>query len=429
MRENAARFRNRFWPQSPAMFTNRGTKRPAAEDDNLFPMFNKKASISSAVEGMWSSVADELLIFSPHDHKPSEKIAGFDLDYTLITTKSGRTFPVDHNDWKLWHESVPQKVKKAHEDGMKIVIFTNQKGVQAGKLKVKDLKTKIEAILAKFEVPVQVFVSLGPASFRKPYIGMWAHMEQNFNDGVPVDRAKSIYVGDAAGRTKTKLRKKDHSNGDRLFAMNLSVGFHTPEQFFLGQKTEEEHVMPEFNPETALNSEKKIFEPKVYFSADAPEMVILIGAPGSGKSTVAKMLCDKHGFEHVNGDTLKTWQACSAATNRFLADGKSVVIDNTNPDKDSRSRYMDIAQKYEIPCRCFVMTATFNHSRHNALYRTIMDPNHALIPRAAHNIFKSKYLEPDMKKEAFDQLVRVNFVPEFKDEEAKKTYSYYLLDS
>lgn len=59
---------------------------------------------------------------------------------------------------------------------------------------------------------------------------------------------KSFYVGDAAGRPASALRKKkDHSLADRLFASNLSLNFLTPEEFFLGQK-KESYNSPEFNP-------------------------------------------------------------------------------------------------------------------------------------------------------------------------------------
>ena len=43
---------------------------------------------------------------------------------------------------------------------------------------------------------------------------------------------ESFYVGDAAGRTKTQMKKKDFSCSDRMFALNCKMKFLTPEQFF-----------------------------------------------------------------------------------------------------------------------------------------------------------------------------------------------------
>lgn len=36
--------------------------------------------------------------------EPRNLIAAFDLDGTIISTKSGRVFPVNLNDWKLLYE-------------------------------------------------------------------------------------------------------------------------------------------------------------------------------------------------------------------------------------------------------------------------------------------------------------------------------------
>ena len=47
-----------------------------------------------------------LLILTVGDCKPRSKIAGFDMDGTLITTKSGKVFPVDKNDWRLLYDQV-----------------------------------------------------------------------------------------------------------------------------------------------------------------------------------------------------------------------------------------------------------------------------------------------------------------------------------
>jgi bifunctional polynucleotide phosphatase/kinase len=42
--------------------------------------------------------------------KGSDKIAGFDMDYTLIKTKSGAKFPKGADDWVIWHDKVKEKM-------------------------------------------------------------------------------------------------------------------------------------------------------------------------------------------------------------------------------------------------------------------------------------------------------------------------------
>ena len=79
------------------------------------------------------------------------------MDGTLITTQSGRVFPLDHNDWKLLLSEVPGKLKDLHSDGFKIVVITNQAGVAKGKTKIEDFQTKVENIARKIGVPMQLW--------------------------------------------------------------------------------------------------------------------------------------------------------------------------------------------------------------------------------------------------------------------------------
>ena len=62
------------------------------------------------------------------------KIAAFDLDYTLIKTKSKKLFPIDKNDWEFLYENVPSKIKQLYDDNFTIVIITNQMGISKVKL-------------------------------------------------------------------------------------------------------------------------------------------------------------------------------------------------------------------------------------------------------------------------------------------------------
>lgn len=46
---------------------------------------------------------------------------------------------------------------------------------------------------------------------------------------------ESFYCGDAAGRPAKGKRKKDFSDTDRKFAINIGIKFYTPEMYFLGE--------------------------------------------------------------------------------------------------------------------------------------------------------------------------------------------------
>jgi len=112
--------------------------------------------IKAKESGGWKKIDDELLVYESKDLKHSSKIASFDLDGTIITTKSGKKFPVDKEDWKIMLSEIPVKLKELHKNGFKLVLITNQKGVSTGQIKEEDLKTKIEAIIHHLNLPFQV---------------------------------------------------------------------------------------------------------------------------------------------------------------------------------------------------------------------------------------------------------------------------------
>ena len=95
----------------------------------------------------------------------------------------------------------------------------------------------------------------------------------------------------------------------------------------------------------------------------------MVGCPGSGKSHFAKT--HLRNYHYINRDTLGNWQKCVTQTDEALSQGKSVVVDNTNPDKVSRQRYINIAKKHNLPVRCFVMTLDKEHIKHNNMVREL----------------------------------------------------------
>ena len=118
---------------------------------------------------IWQSFHnDSIHVLNAGNVQASSKIAAFDMDGTLITTKSGRVFPLDHKDWRLLYDNrTIEKLESLYSEGYKVVIITNQAGLASGKLKLDDFKAKVESIVMKLNrgastnlpLPIQLFCS------------------------------------------------------------------------------------------------------------------------------------------------------------------------------------------------------------------------------------------------------------------------------
>ncbi|KAK5965250.1 Bifunctional polynucleotide phosphatase/kinase, partial [Trichostrongylus colubriformis] len=263
---------------------------------------------------------------------------------------------------------------------------------QVGKVDKNGFKRKMESIIAKLGVPAQAFVALGDGHYRKPCTGMWEELE-DANGDIAIDKAKSLYVGDAAGRHKTKTRpKKDHSCADRFFAANVGVRFQTPEEFFLDQTESEPWGPPSFNPIEFLSMRKPLLEPEdTPLPSSTAEVIVIVGFPGSGKSTLARKLESDYGYMVVNRDTLGTWQKCCDHARAHLRSGKSVVVDNTNPNKESRSRYTALAKEMKVPCRCFILTCDIHQASHNVKFRLLTQESTNEVTTMVLRMYANKY--------------------------------------
>ncbi|XP_037041741.1 uncharacterized protein F21D5.5-like [Bradysia coprophila] len=142
----------------------------------------------------------------------------------------------------------------------------------------------------------------------------------------------------------------------------------------------------------------------------------MVGCPGSGKSTFATTHLVSSGYKWINQDTLKTWQNC--------------LKHLENAVTETRRRYIDAAKKLKIQCRCFVTDVPFAHSKHNNIYRELANSTHKPVNDIVMNTFNKHYEQPTVA-EGFQEVVKVNFIPEFNsiDEEHLYLYRMYLVDS
>lgn len=250
-------------------------------------LFDIKSDAAPHNDGsLWESYnAGKLLVYTPLNCKATAKIGAYDMDGTIITTRSGKVFPTGIDDWKMAGGTIIPTVKAKHNDGYKIVIFTNQAGVSSKKTAVADIKKKIQNVIDALGVPVQAFIATGDNFFRKPMPGMWQALCENKNNGIPIDVARSYFCGDAAGRPENKAmkRKKDHSCVDRLLALNIGLEFFTNDEHF-SKATRQNWVRPEFNPKEFLSRSIQLFHnPKQEIVSNKLEVILMVGGPGSGK--------------------------------------------------------------------------------------------------------------------------------------------------
>ncbi|WPH01075.1 putative HAD-superfamily hydrolase,subfamily IIIA, polynucleotide kinase 3 phosphatase [Acrodontium crateriforme] len=366
--------------------------------------------------------------------KPPVKIAAFDLDDTLIATKSGNTFSRSPDDWRWWHPIVPSRLQQLHADGFHIIVVTNQGGVKLktdpkapnGSMKsVANFKTKVTAVLNSLNLPITLYAATGADMYRKPRTGMWTQMVEDLgmhDNDEALDLEKSVFVGDAAGREGDKAAKikKDHSCSDRNFATNVGIPFQTPEQFFLDKVVEP--YTQSFDPETFLVSADSVETPTVDFKKNHDvELVLFCGSPGSGKSTFYWRQMESLGYARVNQDLLKTRDKCMRAASELLEEGRSVVVDNTNADVETRALWIGLAKKFNVPIRLIHFTCSAKLCEHNdtvrALGGELMNPeSRTLLPKMAFTGFTARYREPKIE-EGFEDITRVDFLFDGTDEQ------------
>jgi bifunctional polynucleotide phosphatase/kinase len=329
------------------------------------------------------------------------KIAGFDLDGTLAKARNGRVFFKDADDWEHMFLDMSKMSELVHK-GFYIAVFTNQKWKD--KEKLAQAKKRIENIVRSFHVDVQfvttVLVATGDDHYRKPQVGMFTHVENNFYKNI--NKKESFYCGDAAGRLN------DHSDVDRTFALNCGLQFYTPEEFFLGAKHDPGKLSIDLDEEKrkCKNPAPSLCNP---VDKDGKDMVIFVGRPGSGKTHIAKGIFQKEGYAYINADALGSKKKCFSTAEDFLK-GKNyrLVVDNTNPSVAARAEWISLAKEYNVPVKILYFDTPEAICKHNNAFRAFKT-GQKKVPEIAYRIFNKNLEEPLVEKEQVEQVIKIPF--------------------
>lgn len=360
------------------------------------------------------------------ESKENVKIASFDLDNTLIKTKSGNVFPISYNDWLPLYNNIELILNQYINNKYIIVIFTNQ--LKINEDTIHQFTNKIENIMKYLNVPTNkycYYISFENNGYRKPMTGMYDVFISS-NEIISVNK-NNFYCGDAGGRVFINSnRKKDHAITDYYFALNTKLKFKFPEEVF-------NHHMDSYyrNDPYAEKSlsiwaydKQKIPWTKIdeFNNIDGPKIVLIVGCPSCGKSTFAKTIVKRYklnDYKYYSLDIQKT--KMKTLVDRSLNDNENIVIDNTNPSLlDRQKYYIDSYHK---------LVLYFDYPRdlcnHLNNYRTQKLITKTKINPVVYNIYYKQLMIPEETETNNLKVIKITpnmIIPRLDDKQFKYFY-------
>jgi bifunctional polynucleotide phosphatase/kinase len=344
----------------------------------------------------------------------------FDLDYTLIKTKSGKKFPISKTDWELLYPNIPEKF--ANMKDCLVGIISNQKGLKS-QSQISDWIEKIVQIRKVLPIDF-VFGSLSDDRFRKPMYGSWEYIK-NYFVGIDWDNLtelkKIYYIGDAFGRPG------DFSDTDVKYALNCGFKFKTPEVFFSIDKSEKTGnitypIIKYFTPGEQTQLFDKLFETiQTLINFKKKILIITIGLPASGKSFLRKELIKKFDcFAYSNNDDLGQKVQSRMLIKKLSTDHDYLIDDNTNLNKLELNGKLQKFQSY------YKIGIWFNYDLEVCWHLNWMRMywfGGKLLPKVTYYTLNKKF-NPTNLSDDFDHWVQIDKV--FKEMNLDSKIKYYF---
>ncbi len=279
----------------------------------------------------------------------------FDLDGTLTANPNGN--PYKCNDIVFFGD-IKKMVRQLEDTGAVVAIVSNQadwSNYGGAKEKFKKLETELPSV-------IQMVATGKGSSYRKPNKKIYKSLLDIL--GTTHKALKEVYfVGDAAG--------EDHpypayrwADSDKLFAETIGAVFKTPDE-----------VIPKcILPAPSLEQ----------------ELIIMVGNPGSGKSTTSRYY-EPMGYDVINQDTLGTKAKVLSTLKKAWAAGKSCIIDSTNPSFEHRLAYISACMEIT---HVMPRTRIFWHIRDGRPFNDLRMPEHR-VGTIVYNIYTKHFTRPD----------------------------------
>ena len=304
---------------------------------------------------------------------PRSKVAAFDMDGTLLVWRT-TGWPSKLSDYELWNSAVITKLRTLYdEEGYQLVIISNQGAIRSaftGK-KATAVKSLIEWLIATIDRPISVVLSTDKKKgFHKPSVKLWQAAQHLFGSSSKSwSIADSFYVGDSVGDDN------DAQGGvDIALARNVSqmtgqtLRFFTPDDYFGPSHAQQRQKLTSTVvavPNAVLSARAALCSGNLcHQDSDhkKPLLLMLVGAQGSGKSTVAQRIVEHNPdqWAHFSQDTIQNGkpgkrEQVEAAVERALHENKCVIVDRMHLDASQREPFVALAQRLSVPVHALVL--------------------------------------------------------------------------
>ena len=343
----------------------------------------------------------------------------FDLDYTLIKTKSGKKFPINKNDWEILHPNIISEFAGLDTTKRLVGIVSNQKGLKTIEQK-NDWIYKIKQINKIIHIDF-VFVSLTDDKYRKPLMGSFQFIKDKIN-GIEwdklVEKQKIYYIGDAMGR------ETDFSDTDIKYALNNDLKFKSPEIFFKFNKEAGRYgsiTYPQIEYFTEKEQTVLFDELKLIINTYKKIIIMTIGLPACGKTFLRKEIIKRFPqFAYSNNDDIQKHIQSKTLIKKISTDYDFIIDDNTNLDKSTRDIKLKQFDSY------YKVGIWFNYDLELCQHLNWMRMywfDEKLLPKVSYNTLKKKFDSNNISKE-FDKFIIVSKV--FQEMNINDKITYYF---
>jgi bifunctional polynucleotide phosphatase/kinase len=183
------------------------------------------------------------------------------------------------------------------------------------------------------------------------------------------------------------------------------------DMFFTGVPNKEfAKIEDKEHPLTKWVSDKdKDIAPLLKYKPSSKKFVIMVGSPASGKSYYSRKLEADAGFIRINKDDMKTDTAMLKAFNEGLEKGQNIVIDGTNPTKESRLKWISAARKASYHITIVWMNFPMPVVEFLDNYRIAKNKNQEThVPAVAMRVYYKKLEEPTQLE--CDKLIEIKTI-------------------